>query len=292
MVHPIREFKATLKILEVEELADVYFYRPLAFLLVKAVAWTPITPNQLTIASLLIGIAGGVCYGLGRPSTVVLGAGLYALSIVVDCADGQLARLKRNGTPLGRILDGMIDYVVTIAVYVGVAVGLDPGPGRRTFWLLLLAAAGASNIFHSAILDYYRFRFMERAQGERRDEDAEYAAFQAELAALSGRPGDGVRRTVIRIYLRYLALQKRMTRSRGAAKPVAAAEREAFYRANRAVMRGWTFLGSTTLGSLMILATLVQRIDVYFWGRIVVANALAAVLFAFQMRADRRLGLK
>jgi hypothetical protein len=63
-------------------------------------------------------------------------------------------------------------------------------------------------------------------------------------------------------------------------------DRDAFYRKNKAVMRGWTFLGSTTLGSLMIVATLAGRIDIYFWGRIVAANVLAAVLFFVQQRID------
>jgi hypothetical protein len=286
MPNLIAEFRKTLKLVEVEELADLYVYRPLAFLLVKGIARTEITPNQLTLFSLIVGVLGGVSYGLGRRPAVVLGAILYALSIVVDCADGQLARLKKNGTPLGRILDGLIDYVVTVAVYIGLAVGLDPGPGRRTVWILLLAAAGLSNVVHSAALDYYRFRFVSHVVPEWRDEDAEYREFEAELKTLRSRPGNTLRKSIIRIYLKYLSLQKKMTRSRSKARPAPEADRGAFYRKNKAVMRGWTFLGSTTFGSLTIGATLAGRIDIFFWGRIVAANLLAAVLFFIQRRID------
>jgi hypothetical protein len=289
MPNLIAEFRKTLKLVEVEELADLYVYRPLAFLLVKGIARTEITPNQLTMFSLIVGVLGGVSYGLGRRPAVILGAVLYALSIVVDCADGQLARLKRNGTPLGRILDGLIDYVVTVAVYLGIAIGFDPGPGRRTVWILLLAAAGASNIVHSAALDYYRFRFIAHVVPEKRDEDAEYREFEAELESLRGRPGSGLRRAIIQIYLKYLSIQKKMTRSRMSARPASDADRATFARKNKAVMRGWTFLGSTTMGSLLIAATLAGRIDIYFWGRIVAANALAAVLYFVQRRIDREL---
>jgi hypothetical protein len=292
MPNIVQDFRKTLKLVEVEELADLYIYRPLAFVLVKAIAGTNITPNQLTIFSLFIGVLGGVCYGLGRPSMVVLGAALYAISIVVDCADGQLARLKKNGTPIGRILDGLIDYAVTIAIYVGVAVGFDPGPGRRNVWILLLAAAGLSNIFHSAVLDYYRFRFIDQALGAKHDEDAEYHAFQAELAGLKEKPGGFIRKGIIRIYLKYLSIQKTLTRWRPRSRSASSVGRDEFYRSNKAVMRGWTFLGSTTLGSLMIAATLIGRIDFYFWGRIGAANLLAAVLFVIQRRIDRRLGFR
>ena len=289
MSNLIAEFRKTLKLVEVEELADLYVYRPLAFLLVKGIARTEITPNQLTMFSLIVGVLGGISYGLGRRPAVVLGAVLYALSIIVDCADGQLARLKKNGTPLGRILDGLIDYVVTTAVYVGVAIGFDPGPGRRTVWILLLAAAGLSNIVHSAALDYYRFRFISHVVPERRDEDAEYREFEAELESLRRCPGNGLRKAIIRIYLKYLSIQKKVTRARTRVPPAGEAGREAFARRNKAVMRGWTFLGSTTLGSLLIAATLAGRIEIYFWGRIVAANILAAVLFLVQRRIDRGL---
>jgi len=287
MPNLIAEFRKTLKLIEVEELADLYVYRPLAFLLVKGIARTEITPNQLTMCSLIVGVLGGVSYGLGRRPAVVLGAILFALSIVIDCADGQLARLKKNGTPIGRILDGLIDYVVTVAVYIGVAIGFDPGPGRRTIWILLLAAAGLSNVVHSAALDYYRFRFVSHVVAEKRDEDAEYREFEAELASLRSRPGNTLRKAIIRIYLKYLSIQKKITRSRSKTHPGPEGDRAAFYRKNKAVMRGWTFLGSTTLGSLMIVATLAGRINIFFWGRIVAANLLAAVLFFVQRRIDR-----
>jgi len=174
-----------------------------------------------------------------------------------------------------------------VAVYIGLAIGLDPGPGRRPVWILLLAAAGLSNIVHSAALDYYRFRFVAYVVPEKRDEDAEYREFEAELESLLNRPGTGLRRAVIRIYLKYLSIQKTVTRSRAKSRPASEADRDSFYRKNKAVMRGWTFLGSTTLGSLMIAATLAGRIDIYFWGRIVAANILAAALFFVQRRIDR-----
>jgi len=281
------EFRRSLKLIDVEELADLYLTRPLAFLLVKAIRRTEITPNQLTMISMAVGVLGGVAYGLGRPWSIVLGAVGLALSMVFDCADGQLARLKKNGTPLGRILDGVIDYVVMIAAYVGLAVGLDPGPGRRTVWLLLMAAAGASNIFHSGILDYYRVRYLERVQGEHNDIDSEIREFQGELDKMKNEPRGGLKRGIVRIYLGYLGNQKRLTPTRPSPRPLSPEERTEFARHNKGVMRGWTFLGSGTFGVLMVVTTLIGRFDLYLWGRIVAGNLLAVILFAVQARIDR-----
>jgi len=283
----IQEYKSSLKNVAIEESADLFIFRPLAFLFVKSIYRTDLTPNQITLLSMTVGVASGVLYAFGGGTAVMLGGILLASATVLDCADGQLARLKKNGTPLGRILDGVIDYVVMIAAYVGLAVGLDPGPGRRTVWLLLMAAAGASNIFHSGILDYYRVRYLERVQGEHNDIDSEIREFQGELDKMKNEPRGGLKRGIVRIYLGYLGNQKRLTPTRPSPRPLSPEERTEFARHNKGVMRGWTFLGSGTFGVLMVVTTLIGRFDLYLWGRIVAGNLLAVILFAVQARIDR-----
>ncbi len=81
-----------LKATEVEEGLDLILYRPLAFGLVKAVQPTPITPNQITFASLIMGLASGYCYWQGTPQYLLWGAILLFLTNLFDCADGMLAR--------------------------------------------------------------------------------------------------------------------------------------------------------------------------------------------------------
>lgn len=282
------EYRRSLKLPEVEEIFDLYFYRPLAFAFVKAIYRTNITPNQLTVVSMLIGMMGGVCFGLGHAAAVTVGALLYGLSIVLDCSDGQLARLKKNGTRLGRILDGLIDYVVSLAVYLGIGIGLAPESGDHRIWWLLLLAAGLSNLFHSAVLDYYRNRFTDCVQGTGHTEDDDFQSFQREYEELAADKGKRPRKAAIWLYLRYLTLQKKLTVNWDDSKlPKVAGED--FYHRNKVALRLWTFLGSTTQGTLLIITSLLDRIDLYFWGMIVVGNLWAAVMFVVQTRIDHRL---
>jgi hypothetical protein len=284
----ISEYRRSLKLPEVEEIFDLYFYRPLAFAFVKAIYRTNITPNQLTVVSMLIGIMGGVCFGLGHAAAATVGALLYGLSIVLDCSDGQLARLKKNGTRLGRILDGLIDYVVSLAVYLGIGIGLAPESGDHRIWWLLLLAAGLSNLFHSAVLDYYRNRFTDCVQGAGNTEDDDFQSFKQEYEELAGEKSKRPRKAAIWLYLRYLTLQKKLTVNWDDSKlPKVAGED--FYRRNKVALRLWTFLGSTTQGTLLIITSLLVRIDLYFWGMIVVGNLWAAVMFVVQTRIDHRL---
>ena len=105
------EYKNSLKMIEVEEVFDIIFYRPLAFLLVKLVYPTKITPNHLTLTAIALGITGGYFYSRGTDISCIYGAFFYLMFNVFDCSDGQLARLKKNGTPGGRLIDGIADYI-------------------------------------------------------------------------------------------------------------------------------------------------------------------------------------
>jgi len=284
----LSDYKRSLKLPEVEEIFDLYFYRPLAFAVVKAIYRTNITPNQLTVISMAIGVMGGVCFGLGHSEAVTVGALLYGLSIVLDCSDGQLARLKKNGTRLGRILDGLVDYVVSLAVYIGIGIGLAPESGDDRLWWLLLLAAGVSNLFHSAALDYYRNRYMDIVQGTGHTDDDDFQSFKLEYERLSEEKGRRSRKAAIWLYLKYLTLQKKLAFN-GDAPRLLKVPGEDFFRRNKAALRLWTFLGSSTQGTLLIVTALLDHIDLYFWGIIVVGNIWAAIMFVVQTRIDHRL---
>jgi hypothetical protein len=90
------DYIKSLKSVEVEEYFDLVVYRPLGFVFVKLVYHTPLTPNQITILSAIAGLAGGVCIGMGTPAMLVTAAILLIVYDVLDCADGQLARLKQT----------------------------------------------------------------------------------------------------------------------------------------------------------------------------------------------------
>ena len=69
--------------------------RPLAAVLVVPLARTAITPNQVTFATLPVFLAGAaVLAALPTWGALIAGAAIIELSYVLDCADGQLARLK------------------------------------------------------------------------------------------------------------------------------------------------------------------------------------------------------
>ena len=128
-----------------------YVARPLAAALVVPLARTSITPNQVTFATLPVFLAGAALLAL-LPSwgALIGGAAIIELSYVLDCADGQLARLKGTSSPVGAHLDFLMDELKAFALIAAIAIRLWL-PARDPRWLLeglagLATVAGAISL--------------------------------------------------------------------------------------------------------------------------------------------------
>ena len=102
-----------------------YVARPPAAIVVYALKGTRITPNQITFGS-AIACAGAAAMIALLPGWgwLVAAALVFELSFVLDCADGQLARLRQTASPLGHLLDFLMDELKAMLVYACVAVRL------------------------------------------------------------------------------------------------------------------------------------------------------------------------
>jgi phosphatidylglycerophosphate synthase len=115
--------------------------RPPAAVVVYALRATPITPNQVTFLS--AAIAAGACAMfavLPGHAWLIAAAAVFELSFVLDCADGQLARLRKTASPLGHLLDFLMDELKAMLLYGCVAIRLwrEAGDDR-----ILLVGLGA-----------------------------------------------------------------------------------------------------------------------------------------------------
>ncbi|HTX19389.1 MAG TPA: CDP-alcohol phosphatidyltransferase family protein, partial [Bacteroidota bacterium] len=205
----VDEYKHSLKNADIEEYVDLLVFRPLAFLFVKAIYVTELTPNQITLLSMVVGVGSGICFGLGGRATMVAGGILLGIATVFDCADGQLARLKKNGTHFGRILDGVSDYVYTVAAFFGIAIGCRVEGMEVWVWWMFVGSAGLSYAIQAGLLDYYRNEYMARAGGRSGFLTDELEEVVEERAKLSGEKGRFVAKALLLVYIEYSKLQRR-----------------------------------------------------------------------------------
>ncbi|MFD1931440.1 MULTISPECIES: CDP-alcohol phosphatidyltransferase family protein [Nonomuraea] len=102
-----------------------------------------ITPNGLTVFSLVLGMASAGCLAAGQ---LAAGAVLFYLSFMIDCVDGKIARLKGTGTPFGLWLDFMGDRIRELCCATGLAYGQYAATGNVAF-IVLGAAVAALDMF-------------------------------------------------------------------------------------------------------------------------------------------------
>ncbi len=152
---------------DVEEIIDMFFHRPAAAIFASAIFSTSITPNQITYASLMMGWSGSLVMYDAAISHVVFGdmgyvlaAVLYLFSVILDCADGQIARAKGGGTRMGRIVDGLVDAMVVVSLYVVMVIDLGNRYGSK--WAIVTGLAGISMWIQVAVYDKVKAVYMSR----------------------------------------------------------------------------------------------------------------------------------
>ena len=125
------KYRATLKSAETEDWLDLHVIRPFCYYCAVFFAKFDIHPNTVTIWSMIVGAAsawffaqGSFVYGDNAHGDTTLGLVYNIIAIVLlmiadvlDCTDGQLARMTGKKSRMGRILDGVAGFAWFIPIY-------------------------------------------------------------------------------------------------------------------------------------------------------------------------------
>ena len=126
---------------------DTHFVDYVAMVFSKLFIKLHIIPNVVTVLSMVSGVTGGILLALNRGFGLdLLGALLVFLSAVFDASDGQVARLTKHYSQLGRMLDGLSDASVYFTLYLACVVrlwnrGPQAAPGLWHAFLIVFALA-------------------------------------------------------------------------------------------------------------------------------------------------------
>ena len=127
-----------------------YLYYNFSMRFVWLIRKTNITPNQLTVLSLVVAAIGCFLFALGTRPMVITGLILVQISYIFDCADGQLARYKQQFSALGGWLDQMADRIKEFLVYFSLAYGYTRYHSGASIW-----AFAMTGLFSLYLLEYY-----------------------------------------------------------------------------------------------------------------------------------------
>ncbi|MEU2741928.1 CDP-alcohol phosphatidyltransferase family protein [Streptomyces sp. NPDC007095] len=117
VIHPAGKLES-----RAEHWAGRLYMRSLSLRVTRQMLGTRVSPNQITTVMVLAGVLSGVALvvpGLGGAVLSVLFMQLYLL---LDCVDGEVARWRRQFSPLGVYLDRLGAYLADAAVMVGMGI--------------------------------------------------------------------------------------------------------------------------------------------------------------------------
>jgi hypothetical protein len=290
------EYWKSIKSFDTEEKLDLYFYRPVGFLIAKIAWYSHLTPTMLTVMGLILGISSGFFFYKSESySSLIVASILFIFAGVFDSSDGQLARMGGKSTKLGLVLDGLCDNLVFASVYIGASLTVMDLWG---YWIWPIAVlAGFCHSFQSAMLDYYNREYLYFGNGkvngdywnptliEARQEKSNAKSFEERIFwqlrfswlwqqnKLSSRDDE----------TRYL--WKKLLNS-----PDAEIFQARYRKRNRIMLRFWRLMGPNFHTIMILIFIFLHRFDLYLIVADIFALTIALfVLRKFQAKQDAKL---
>ncbi len=286
----VERYRKTLafKSLDVEPLIDRYFHRRIAAAIAALMIGHSITPNQVTVVGIGIGVVGSWMLYLsffgtaaGDPILWLAAAAFYFFAVIFDCVDGQLARATGQTSRTGRILDGAGDILVLLPAYVILGFGILDLFGL--FWFALSAVAGFSTWIHCIVFDKVKNLYVAQTvpdAGEGQgSESVEEVRAEFEEAR---RRGLVLERALLWLYMGYLHVQDRFApgTTHNRARHRDRAEIEKFRRQHRPTVFLASFLDLGTHMFLLYASIALMAVQLEF---VLVVQVLFATIFNILM---------
>ena len=119
--------------------------RKLSQPIVVLISRFPITPNQITMLSLIAGVGAAACFVQNDYQVRLIGAVLFVFCYLLDNCDGEIARLKHLNSEFGDFFDTFVDWIVHTTLFLALGYGNYQLNGDLVWlWFGFFAGAGAS----------------------------------------------------------------------------------------------------------------------------------------------------
>lgn len=283
-----------LKSREVEDPVNLWVNRPLAYGFVALVYRSSLTPNQITALSVCVGFLAAGCFVLGTPVLMLGGGVLLWLSAILDGADGILARARQSFSPLGRVLDGTADLLIGL-VTVLAAVFHMWSQQRDPQLLILAPIAIGSAVLHIYLYDFYKESYLQMTDPRWNGQPERLSEVRAQLARVKAEGAGLVAVIACKLYVDLIVAQTWLvarTNPWGSREhlvfKVSEGSAKLYRQGHRGPMQVWALISLAPHSYLMAMCAMFDRLDIYLWLRLIVANGIFLVLLIWQRRRSQR----
>ena len=290
---PLPPFSSVVKSNDVEDPVNRYVHRPLAYLFVRAIFRTRITPNMITLSTVIIGFIAGCAFVWGTPAAMFAGGACLWTAAILDGADGILARAKDLQSEFGRALDGSADALVAVFTVFPAFYHIWV-TSHNPYYLALMVPALGLTLVHLATYDFYKESYL---RGTRPDQGGEgQSADEIGEAVQSARhEGPIIQMAMKYILVPHLMRQKRLVHwlnpdAWQLSQSLESDEKtcEIYRKFNVWPMRLWALVSLAPHSYLMAICAMFNRLDIYLFIRVFLMNGIFLVAAIWQRHATRR----
>jgi phosphatidylglycerophosphate synthase len=136
-----------------EHWAGALYLRKLSIYVTRALLPTGISANGVTWLMLLTGVAGAAVLVWPSAWAVLICALLMQFQVLLDCSDGEIARVRRTTSPSGVYLDRIAHYLTEALLPIGLGVHVDGGLGSIDGWTTVGALTAVVVLVNKAFGD-------------------------------------------------------------------------------------------------------------------------------------------
>lgn len=294
-------YRDSLKSLDTEEHIDLAFYRPIGYMWACLAKKLGVTPNAITIASIFLGIGAGVAFYFPELWINIIGMLLLVWANSFDSADGQLARMTKQYSRLGRILDGLSGDIWFATIYVAICLreNMTSDFFMAHTWLIWVIAVvtGLCHAKQAAMADYYRQFHLYFLKGKEGSELDNADDLRRQLDSESASAGFWKRLTMT-TYYNYTRQQEAtapaMQQLRAALRrrfpdgDIPSAFREAFREASLPLMKYTNILSFNWRCIALFVALFARMPWLYFAFELTVLNGLLVYMVVRHEKICRR----
>lgn len=294
-------YRDSLKSMDTEETFDLIFYRPIGYAWACLAKKIGVTPNAITIASIFLGVGAGVMFYFNDMWLNVVGMLLLIWANSFDSADGQLARMTKQYSRIGRILDGVSGDLWFAAIYFAICFRTNAtseffAPMPWLIWTIAIVA-GLCHAQQAAMADYYRNFHLYFLKGEEGSELDSSTQLKERLAQLSWSKNFWQKLT-LSFYTNYTVGQERLTPAMQRLRKAMTAKwngnvpsqefRDAFRAKSLPMMKYTNMLSFNTRTFALFAAIFAQMPWLYFAFELTVLNIMLVYMLCCHERFCRR----
>ena len=130
-----------------EHWAGRLYMRRLSPYLTRLILRTPLSANGVTALMIPAGLLGALSFAFAGIWPAVLGVLLVQLQLLLDCSDGEVARWRKQFSPVGVYLDQLAHYSTEAAIPAAIGVRADGGWDSIGGWTALGLLASVLILF-------------------------------------------------------------------------------------------------------------------------------------------------